>query len=239
MAGPGGAQFSLENDYVGNDFTAQIKAMNPSILEGPLTGIFIGSYLQSITPRLALGLEAVYQRPAATMGPEAMISYAAKYKGEDWIASAQLMPSGGVQGSYWRRLSAQLETGVDLNLQFAGNPMTGGMRKEGVATLGAKYDFRASSFRAQVDTAGKLGVLLEKRIVPMVQITFAGELDHVKVSTILRTPTLSRSLTFHARTPPRSVLPSPSRLPRKRSWPSKRAPCPLAPSPLPSRHLAV
>ncbi|KAG9928324.1 hypothetical protein KCV02_g8771, partial [Aureobasidium melanogenum] len=42
------------------------------------------------------------------------------------------------------------------------------------------YDFRASSFRAQVDTAGKLGVLLEKRIVPMVQITFAGELDHVK-----------------------------------------------------------
>jgi mitochondrial import receptor subunit TOM40 len=239
MAGPGGAQFSLENDYVGNDFTAQIKAMNPSILEGPLTGIFIGSYLQSITPRLALGLEAVYQRPAATMGPEAMISYAAKYKGEDWIASAQLMPSGGVQGSYWRRLSAQLETGVDLNLQFAGNPMTGGMRKEGVATLGAKYDFRASSFRAQVDTAGKLGVLLEKRIVPMVQITFAGELDHVKVSTILRTPTLSRSLTYPPRTPPRSVLPSPSRLPRKRSWPNKRVPCPLAPSPLPSRHLAV
>ncbi|KAH0370987.1 hypothetical protein KCU65_g2244, partial [Aureobasidium melanogenum] len=180
MAGPGGAQFSLENDYVGDDFTAQIKAMNPSVLDGPLTGIFIGSYLQSITPRLALGLEAVYQRPAAQMGPEAMISYAAKYKGEDWIASAQLMPSGGVQGSYWRRLSAQLETGVDLNLQFAGNPMMGGMRKEGVATLGAKYDFRASSFRAQVDTAGKLGVLLEKRIVPMVQITFAGELDHVK-----------------------------------------------------------
>jgi mitochondrial import receptor subunit TOM40 len=240
MSGPGGAQFSLENDYVGNDFTAQIKAMNPSILEGPLTGIFIGSYLQSITPRLALGLEAVYQRPAAQMGPEAMISYAAKYKGEDWIASAQLMPSGGIQGSYWRRLSAQLETGVDLNLQFAGNPMMGGMRKEGVATLGAKYDFRASSFRAQVDTAGKLGVLLEKRIVPMVQITFAGELDHVKVSTVPRTSLLfARSLTFSARTLPRSVLPSPSRLPRKRSWPNKRAPCPLAPSPLPSRRIAV
>lgn len=43
MAGPGGAQFSLENDYVGDDFTAQIKAMNPSVLDGPLTGIFIGS----------------------------------------------------------------------------------------------------------------------------------------------------------------------------------------------------
>lgn len=186
MAGPGGAQFSLENDYAGNDFTAQIKAMNPSILDGPLTGIFIGSYMQSITPRLSLGLEAIYQRAAANMGPESMISYAGKYKGDDWIASAQLMPAGGLQTSYWKRLSQQLETGVDLNLQIAGmgaaqGGMMGGVRKEGVATFGAKYDFRASSFRAQVDSAGKLGVLLEKRVVPMVQITFAGELDHAKV----------------------------------------------------------
>ena len=156
--------------------------MNPSILDGPLTGIFIGSYMQSITPRLSLGLEAVYQRAAAQMGPESVISYAGKYKGDDWIASAQLMPAGGLQTSYWRRLSDKLESGVDLNLQVAGQGgMMGGVRKEGVATFGAKYDFRASSFRAQVDSAGKLGVLLEKRVVPMVQITFAGELDHVKV----------------------------------------------------------
>ncbi|KAF1345749.1 eukaryotic porin-domain-containing protein [Delphinella strobiligena] len=185
MAGPGAAQFSFENDYAGNDFTAQIKAMNPSILDGPLTGIFIGSYMQSITPRLSLGLEAVYQRAAAQMGPETMLSYAGRYKGDDWIASAQLMTAGGLQTSYWKRLSDKLETGVDLNLQVAGmggaqGGMMGGIRKEGVATFGAKYDFRASSFRAQVDSAGKLGVLLEKRVVPMVQITFAGELDHAK-----------------------------------------------------------
>lgn len=186
MAGPGGAQFSFENDYAGNDFTAQIKAMNPSILDGPLTGIFIGSYLQSVTPRLSLGLEAVYQRAAASLGPESVISYAGRYKGDDWIASAQLMTQGGLQASYWRRLSQQLETGVDLNLQVAGlgaaqGGMMGGIRKEGTATFGAKYDFRASTFRAQIDSAGKLGVLLEKRVVPMVQLTFAGEIDHVKV----------------------------------------------------------
>lgn len=181
MSGPGGAQFSFENDYAGNDFTAQIKAMNPSVLDGPLTGIFIGSYMQSITPRLSLGLESVYQRPAASMGPETMISYAGRYKGDDWIASAQVMTAGGLQASYWKRLSDRLETGVDVNLQVAGQPgMMGGIRKEGSATFGAKYDFRASSFRAQVDSEGKLGVLLEKRIVPMVQVTFAGELDHVK-----------------------------------------------------------
>lgn len=181
--GPASAQFSLENDYVGDDFTAQLKAMNPSALDGALTGIFIGSYLQSITPRLALGLEAVYQRQAANMGPEAVLSYAARYKGDDWIASAQFLAAGGLQTSYWRRLSEKVEAGLDMNLQFAGagNPMMGGGGKQGTATLGAKYDFRASNFRAQVDSTGKVSCLLEKRVVPTVGITFSGVIDHVKV----------------------------------------------------------
>lgn len=187
VAGPGGAQFSLENDYVGNDFTAQLKAMNPSALDGALTGIYIGSYLQSITPRLALGLEAVYQRPAANMGPESMLSYAARYKGDDWIASAQFLTQGGLQGSYWRRLSDKVETGLDLNLSLVGlgmaqGGMMGGPKTDGTATLGVKYDFRASNFRGQIDSTGKISCLLEKRVVPLVGITFAGELDHVKVS---------------------------------------------------------
>ncbi|KAK4981654.1 translocase of outer mitochondrial membrane [Elasticomyces elasticus] len=184
--GGGGAQLTVENDYTGADFTASIKVMNPSYLDGALTGIWIASYLQSVTPRLALGLEAVWQRAAAEMGPETAVSYAARYRGSDWVASAQLLTQGGIQTSYWRRLTDKVETGVDLNLQFAGLGMNGGgglldaIRKEGTATFGAKYDFRASSFRAQIDSAGKLGCLLEKRVAPPVQVTFAGQLDHVK-----------------------------------------------------------
>ena len=53
--GAGATQISLEQDYTGDDFTAQLKSINPSVLEGGLTGMFIGSYMQSITPRLALG----------------------------------------------------------------------------------------------------------------------------------------------------------------------------------------
>lgn len=165
--------------------------MNPSALDGALTGIYIGSYLQSITPRLALGLEAVYQRPAANLGPESMLSYAARYKGDDWIASAQFLTQGGVQGSYWRRLSDKVEAGLDINLQFAGlglaqGGLMGGGKKEGTATLGTKYDFRQNIFRAQIDSTGKVACLLEKRVVPLVGITFAGELDHVKASRISR-----------------------------------------------------
>jgi mitochondrial import receptor subunit TOM40 len=178
--------FSIEQDYQGADFTASAKAMNPSILEGGVTGIFVGDYLQSITPRLALGLNAVWQRAAMNQGPETMISYAARYKGDDWIGTAQLATLGTLRLSYWRRLAEKVEAGVALDLAAApGMALGPGVmtppRREGTATVGAKYDFRASSFRAQVDSQGKVSCLLDKRIAPAVQVTFSGEIDHVKV----------------------------------------------------------
>lgn len=176
----------IDQDYTGNDFSASLKALNPSFLENGLTGILIGSYLQSVTSRLALGLEMMWQRPAMNIGPETAVSYVAKYRGSDWIASAQLQAQGALSTSYWRKLSDRVEVGADLNLRVqpsmaATRGLMGGFRKEGVATLGAKYDFRASTFRAQVDSSGRLSALLEKRILPIVQVTFAGELDHFKV----------------------------------------------------------
>lgn len=181
--GPGQSMLQLENDYTGADFSASLKAMNPSILDGGLTGIFIGSYLQAVTKRLSLGLEGVWERAAMTHGPQCLVSYAARYKGDDWIASGQLLASGGVQGSYWRRLTEKVEAGVHVNLEFAPGmaQMMGAPSKDATTTIGAKYDFRASTFRAQIDSKGKLGCLLEKRVAPPVQVTFAGEIDHAKV----------------------------------------------------------
>lgn len=179
LAGPGQAMLSLENDYTGDDFSASIKTMNPSIFDGGLTGIFIGSYLQSVTPSLALGLEGMWQRAAVNMGPEVALSYAARYKGQDWIAAAQLLAQGGLQASYWKRLTDKVEAGIDVNLQFAGLGMGGGA--EGVTTIGTKYDFRQSSFRAQLDSNGRVAALLEQRVAQAVQVTFYGELDHAKV----------------------------------------------------------
>ncbi|CAL3966061.1 hypothetical protein PZA11_002836 [Diplocarpon coronariae] len=184
--GPNQAMAQFDNEYTGADFTASLKTLNPSFIDGGLTGIFIGSYLQSVTPNLALGLEAIWQRAALNQGPETAMSYCAKYKGSDWIASAQLAAGGAISTSYWRKLTDKVEAGVDLNLQFAGlsgaGMMGGPMRKEGTTTVGAKYDFRRSTFRAQVDSTGKLSCLLEKRVVLPVNLTVAAEMDHFKQS---------------------------------------------------------
>ncbi|BCS02403.1 TOM complex pore protein TOM40 [Aspergillus luchuensis] len=181
---PGGqGLMQLDNDYTGDDFSASLKAFNPSYLEGGLTGIFVGSYLQSVTPNLALGFEAIWQRQAMNARPESALSYGARYKTADWIASAQLQAQGVITASYWKKLSERVEAGVDMNLQFAPNAaaaLMGGPSRDGTTAIGAKYDFRASTFRAQVDSTGKVSCLLEKRIAMPIALTFAGEIDQAK-----------------------------------------------------------
>jgi len=186
---PGGGQamMQIDQDIVGNDFSASLKSINPSILDGGITGIFVGSYLQAVTPALALGLEAMWSRGAMQMGPESTMSYVARYKSSDWVASAQFTGIGALQTSYWRRLTDKVEVGTDLTLQFqpglgGQGGLIGGLQKQGAATLGAKYSFRTSIFRAQVDSAGKLSTVLEKMILPNVHVAFSGELDHAKQS---------------------------------------------------------
>jgi len=177
----------LEHEYTGSDFTASVKALNPSVLDGGFTGVVIAQYLQSVTPKFALGLEAFWQRAGLTQPPNAAISYFARYKSGDWVATAQMQAMGGLQATYWRRLSERVQAGVETTLSLTpggGGMMGGPMQKEGLTTFGARYDFRMSTFRAQIDTKGKLSCLLEKRVAAPVSMTFAAEVDHTTVSDI-------------------------------------------------------
>ena len=171
---------SIDHEYTGKDFSASLKTMNPSMLEGGLTGILVGSYLQSITPRLSLGLEGMWQRQSLGSPPQTALSYVGRYRGNDWVASAQVQGGGAFEAAYWRKLTEKVEAGVQLQLAFPSPGMFGSGR-EGNCAIGAKYDFRASVFRAQIDSAGKVGAFLDKRVAPTVSITFAGEIDQVKV----------------------------------------------------------
>jgi len=164
----------LEHDYHGQDFSVNVKAMNPS--PNDLTGVYMASYLQSITKNLAVGFDSFYQRPNPKTN-EFHTSYLAKLTSTDkrWIATAQLQPSGVLQATYWHKLSEKVEVAADLQVLAAPT------RRDAIATLGAKYDFRVATFRAQVDSTGKVSALLEQRFVPAFAFLVAGEIDHFKV----------------------------------------------------------
>lgn len=164
----------LEHDYQGQDFSLNAKAINPWPVD--LTGIYMGSYLQSLTKNLALGVETLYQRPSPEEG-ELSTSYLAKYTSNDksWIATAQLQTAGIMQATYWQKLSEKVEVAADLQVIAAP------ARRDAIATLGAKYDLRLATFRAQLDSTGKVAALLEQRFTPNFAFLVSGEIDHFKV----------------------------------------------------------
>lgn len=164
----------IEHEYTGLDYALNAKAINPWPTD--LTGIYIGSYLQSVTKNLALGVEALYQRPSPDLS-EMTQSFLAKYTGtkKDWIATAQFQPAGILQTTYWQKLSEKVDVAADLQV------MVSPTRRDGVATLGAKYDLRLASFRAQVDSTGKVSAYLEQRFAPTLMFQISGEIDHAQV----------------------------------------------------------
>ncbi|OBZ69074.1 Mitochondrial import receptor subunit TOM40 [Grifola frondosa] len=170
---PGHSMIQVEQDYQGQDYALNVKAVNPSPVD--FSGIYIGSYLQSVTKNLALGVEMLYQSQAPGMS-ELTASYLAKYTSSDknWIATAQVQPAGIVQATYWQKLSEKLDVAADLQL------MAMPQRRDALATLGAKYDLRMATFRAQLDSTGKVSALLEQRFAPTFAFLVSGEIDHFK-----------------------------------------------------------
>lgn len=194
----------LEQDYQASDFSINLKALNPTFLsnDGAFSGVAVGSILQSITKRLAIGLETVYSAQPELPG-DAAVSYVARYNHDDkWIAAAQLQASGSLVASFWRRVAENVEAGLETQLTTQLVPtdpqaaLLGGApglqaKFEGVTTIGAKYEFRQSVFRGQVDSTGKVSAFLERRILPTVSVLFSGEIDQVKSAS-----TIGVGLTF-------------------------------------------
>lgn len=178
------AMLQMEHDYQGPDYSLNFKALNPSFLDDAFTGVAVASVLQSVTPCLALGLEAVYSRPSAVYPPDAAVSYLARYSAGDWMASAQLQAQGAILASFWRRVTDRVEAGIETSLSLAASQqammMGAGPTVEANTTIGAKYEFRQSVFRGQIESTGKVSCVLERRILPVVSVLFAGELDHFK-----------------------------------------------------------
>ncbi|KAI0093574.1 eukaryotic porin-domain-containing protein [Irpex rosettiformis] len=193
---PGHSMLQVDHDVTGTDFSVNLRAVNPSPVDG--TGIYMGSVLQSVTKRLALGVEGILQKPSPEQSDFGLQYYAkyvggtglnhdnepsatpgappSPYKDGTWIATASIQPSSSVQTTYWHKLSDKLEMAADLMV------INVPQRRDAIATLGARWDLRMSSFRAQLDSTGKVSALLEQRFAPSFLFLVSGEIDHFKNS---------------------------------------------------------
>ncbi|KAI8080846.1 eukaryotic porin/Tom40 [Gilbertella persicaria] len=168
---PGHSMIQIEQEVNGSDYSMNFKTMNPNPLE--LTGLYMASYLQSVTQQLVVGSEIVLQRPTPDMEETAM-SLVGKYTGKDYIATAQFQGVGAIQASYYQRINEKVDFGVELNLMVQGG------RREAVATVGGKFDFRQATFRGQIDTTGRVSAVLEEKMAPGFSFLISGDLDHMK-----------------------------------------------------------
>ncbi|KAJ2296448.1 translocase of outer mitochondrial membrane [Coemansia sp. RSA 2702] len=168
------SMFQVEGEYTGSDYTLNTKAINPSLTDG--TGIYLASYLQSISHKLSLGAELLYQSPMPAI-QETSLSLAMRYQpSEDRAWVAQTQGANALTTSYWRKVSDKCEAGAEL--QVVNLPSQG--RREASCSVGVKYEFAASNIRAMADNYGKVSMLLEEKIAPGFSFLVSGELDHLK-----------------------------------------------------------
>jgi mitochondrial import receptor subunit TOM40 len=193
-----------EHDILGDHYSINLKTVNPGLLDG--TGIHIGSIFHSFGPRLSAGFETVAHNPGSGQ-IETATSYMAKLTSlpsaaalasaaltpvgqapipmpfnTQWTATAQLQSTGNIQATYYQKLSDKVDVALDLQTLIQPQSMMGPAKRDAIATLGAKYDFRLATLRAQVDSTWKVGMLLEQRFTPAFAFLVGGELDHKKVS---------------------------------------------------------
>lgn len=191
-----------EHDILGDHYSINLKTVNPGLLDG--TGIHIGSVFHSVGPRLSAGFETVVHYPqpgqletatsymakltslpisslaSAALTPVGQAPIALPFNPQ-WTATAQLQSTGNVQATYYQKLSDKVDVALDFQTVFQPASMMGPAKRDAVATVGAKYDFRLATFRAQLDSTWKVGMLLEQRFTPAFAFLVGGEIDHKKV----------------------------------------------------------
>lgn len=177
----------LEHEYSGNDFAIQLKALNPDFTGANYRGLLIGSLMQSITPKLSLGMETVYNAMDPNGPATAAISLAGRYNAEQWIASAQLQAQGALVGSLYRKVAPNVEVGLETTIQAAQQPVMSENMMPTIQTtieantvLGAKYEFRQSIYRGQLESNGDISFMLEHRILPTIGLIFNGSINQFK-----------------------------------------------------------
>lgn len=171
---PGQSMVQLESDWVGSGGTSiNLKAINPNPTDG--NGIFTFALLQSLSKSLAVGGEIIAQKVSDSPAIEQGINLGMRWKvKEDSTFTATLQQFVALQTSYHHRVSEKVELATEMQMLLVGP------RKDAVTSVGAKFEYRQATLRAQLDSTGRVGMVLEEKLFPGFGLLLSGEIDHVR-----------------------------------------------------------
>lgn len=164
----------LESDFIGTGGTSiNLKAINPNPMDGQ--GIFTCALLQSVSKSLAIGGELIGQKAPDSSAFEHGINLGLRFRPtEKSTFTATLQQFVALQTSYHHKVSDKVELGSEMQILLVGP------RKDAVTSISAKFDYRQATLRAQVDSTGRVGMVMEEKLFPGFAMLISGELDHVR-----------------------------------------------------------
>jgi mitochondrial import receptor subunit TOM40 len=157
---PDSSKASWDLDYRGEDFCSQLKLANG--------GVAAVSYLQSVTPTIALGGEGFYQGKSHFSA----ITAAAKYANGTDVASLTVASFGPIIASYMHRVNSKSAFATEFYLD--------GRTRDSHVTLGYRFDLTTATVTGNIDSSGRVSATLEERINPILSFCLSGELDHAR-----------------------------------------------------------
>lgn len=159
-------------DYFGADFTCTCVL---SKLADQKTDGFVASYLQQVTPYLALGMDLIYQRENTVPAGQAatVASAVARYYKDNRIWSAMLSLHAlelCYTQIYGRNLGASVQLHADIVEHQAKTRLCYHCH---IPTMGF-------NFRGGIDTCGVISALCEQRLDPLpILLQLSGKLNHL------------------------------------------------------------
>lgn len=182
-----------ELDYIGSDFSVNLKAINPDPQD--FSGIYTVSYLQSVSETVAVGGECISQKgagesmetgfnlvarwaaPAVPVeAADSALEAAAPKLASPAVATLTIQQLVACQLSYFYRVSDKIELGAELQTLLVGP------RKDAITSVSAKFDYRQACIRTQLDSQGKVSLMYEEKLFPGFALLLSGELDHLRGS---------------------------------------------------------
>mmetsp|Transcript_9086 Transcript_9086/g.18171 ORF Transcript_9086/g.18171 Transcript_9086/m.18171 type:complete len:339 (+) Transcript_9086:138-1154(+) len=157
-------QMVMDVDVGGRTWSGQVKM--GSLHGGNILGL---SYVQSITPSLTIGGDALHLgSQGASIG-----SYGVRYAGTDWIGCGQWSGLQQAMMINYKRTVTPNRVTLGAELQIAPTFDT-------AVSFGGEFNLKQSKFSTVVDGGGGIKSVLEARLGPAATLVFSGEVDHGK-----------------------------------------------------------